>query len=653
MVAVAAAAKSHPRMLPTGSSFDSIAAAARAGDYRLPFDAFLSQTNALLSQAVAAPPSNLTITNFPSKMAYSNWLVSLSLQGATERRAIEALGYGYRFSKDSKLAASGIDRMLALAAWPAEGATSEAINDQANREIFQGLAAGLDLFNEMLTPIQRATVVSAMRARIGQTMATLKSLDTWPNDSHLLETTPAAMQALLLVTGMEGFPEAPAWLAQAWDTFVTTRVAWGGADGGWGNSNAYGWYLMTRLPVVLGTARIVANADLSRWPVIGRLGNAQIALTAPGTALRSAFGDASELTYLYEAYSSNGYRLYSALTRDPGQDWYWRVGNKPSALAAALPPAHYMLLGLSPRTVVPAAPTQASWLFEHAGIAAMHSSTADPQRSSVFFRSSPLGSFNHSHADNNSFTFVSKGRDILISGGYYPYYGSPHHTLVARATRFKNALTFDGGIGQAEPNTNPTAPGAPVFSMDARGEIIIFSDNGKWSVVTGDATLAYRSRDATTKNWLPLLSNAVRTVAYDRTQGIVVIYDWATSVINRRWELNFQSPTQVPAPSSGTVQFTNGTASACVDVYGLPNTIALTRGFPVAPENGSPDQYQVRYRANTATTQLVAVTVIRESCRAVPISVTLVGTSASVSINGGAQLTLDRRTVAVPATAAQ
>ena len=49
----------------------------------------------------------------------------------------------------------------------------------------------------------------------------------------------------------------------------------------------------------------------------------------------------------------------------------------------------------------------------------MHSETANPKRSSLFFRSSRLGTINHSHADNNAFTFVSKGKNIFISGGVY------------------------------------------------------------------------------------------------------------------------------------------------------------------------------------------------------------------------------------------
>jgi hypothetical protein len=305
-----------------------------------------------------------------------------------------------------------------------------------------------------------------------------------------------------------------------------------------------------------------------------------------------------------------------------------------------------MLLGMAGARTVPAAPTTSSYAFEDAGLVAMHSNIADPLRSSVFFRSSRLGSFNHSHADNNAFTFVSKGQPLLISGGYTPYYGSPHHVAVARATRFKNALTFDGGIGQAEPSAHPTAPGKPVDSMDTRGELINFSDNTLWAVTTGDATLAYRGQNAGGGSWSPLLTNAVRTVAYQRAEKVVVIYDWASSNSSRKWELNFQAPT-APKLTGQTTRIDNNGASACIDVYGMPGSVKLTNGFPVAPEKSYPDQYQARYTATTASTVLVAVTVIREGCRIVPIRVDFSGTAATVSVNGGAAIVADRRTVTV------
>ena len=271
----------------------------------------------------------------------------------------------------------------------------------------------------------------------------------------------------------------------------------------------------------------------------------------------------------------------------------------------------------------------------------MHSSTADPFRSSLFFRSSRFGSDVHCAADNNGFAFFSKGQALFLGGGYYPYYMSPHHALVGRATRFKNALTFDGGIGQAEPSATPISPGKPVLSMDARGQLVNVHAGAAWSVATGDATLAYRGQDPATRAWTPLLTKAVRTVAYNRNEKVAVIYDWATSAKPRTWELNFQMLNE-PTVNKTTLRAVAGDAQGCVDVYNMPGEFKLTKGFPIAPENGLPDQYQARYSPARASTELVAVTVIREDCRNVPVSVAVSNTSASVTIGESFPLTMDR-----------
>jgi hypothetical protein len=139
----------------------------------------------------------------------------------------------------------------------------------------------------------------------------------------------------------------------------------------------------------------------------------------------------------------------------------------------------------------------------------------------------------------------------------------------------------------------------------------------------------------------------VRSVAFQRAERVVVIYDWATSATARRWELNFQAPTP-PTLSSRTVRIDNGGSNACIDVYGLGGSFKLSNSFPVAPEKPLPNEYQARYFADAPSTELVAVTVIREDCRNVAIDVRIAGTSASVSINGGAPIVADRQSVTVP-----
>lgn len=646
-IATLAARKSRPRALPASASFVDIAAAARGGEYSVAFDTYMKAAADYRAEAPPAPPTESSRAEFASDLDYNNWKKKLRDAASKEWQAIEVLGYAAQFSGDSSYAVAGIARLVNLAAWPTRGATSEETQDQANRNIYVGLALGLDLYASRLSPSQTSAVVASLKDRLLQVMGKFPTLDSSPYDPHLVNSSRYVTTALLHAVGTPGFDEAQDWLRQAWDTWVTTQDTWG-ADGEFANAPAYGWYNGITLAQTVANVRLITNTDLSRWPAVANFGKNHIAFTAPAIKQISAFGDDREYDYMFTSYSPDYYRLYAGLTRAPQDEWYWRSLASNINLAKALPVQHYLLLGLKQPPVTPAAPTANSWVLEDAGLVAMHSSTADAYRSSLYFRSSRFGSFNHSTADNNAFTFVSKGMPLFISGGYYPYYNSPHHALVGRATRYKNALTFNGGIGQAEPTGTPTSPGAPAWSMDARGQLINFHDNGVWAVTTGDATLAYRGQDPVSKAWTPLLESAVRSVAYNRSAKVAVIYDWATSGAARIWELNFQM-LNAPTLSGSTLRAVNGSALGCVDVYNTPGAFNLTSGFPIAPENGATTQYQARYTAAGASTQLVALTVIREDCRSVPISVTVAGTAASISIDGAPPLTLDRKMVTVPA----
>ncbi|MCV2357168.1 DUF4962 domain-containing protein [Paucibacter sp. B2R-40] len=646
-LANAAASKPHPRLVPTGSTPTKIAAAARASELGTSFSAFLTAADTALATPPTAAP--VSAPRAALSVADAGALIAIKKQTEAEHAAIEALGYGFIFTGDLKYQKAGIDHVMALAAWSTTGPTSEAIQDQANRQIYLALAKGLDFFGAALTSQQTATIVATLKDRIQQARADVATLDANPYNSHVLTAAQLITEALLYAVGTTGFPEAKTWLAESWEVWLTGTIGiWGGSDGAYGNGEAYGWYTMANFANSVATARLIAGVDLSKWASVGKFGNSQIAFTnVPGPS-RSSFGDDNERSSHFWDYSSDSYRLYASLTRDPVHEWYWRQNSASLAYRWAVTPANYMMLGLYPSRPAATAPSLNSSLFEDAGLVAIHSKAADPARSSVFFRSSRLGSFSHSHADNNSFNFSSKGLPLLISGGYYPYYGSPHHLTVARATRFKNALTFDGGIGQAEPSANPTAPGKPVDTMDARGQLINFTDTGTWAATTGDASLAYQGQNQTTAVWSPVLSNAIRSIAYNRSEKVLIIYDWATSTSNRTWELNFQSLT-LPTVSGKTVKIVNGVASACIDVYGMAgNAPALFSGFPVAPENGAADQHRARYSAASPSKELAAVTVIREDCRAVPVTVNLTGTSAAVTINGGTAAVFDKKLVKLP-----
>ncbi len=218
---------------------------------------------------------------------------------------------------------------------------------------------------------------------------------------------------------------------------------------------------------------------------------------AVGRPTRHPSATRLETTTLYAANSWNALRLYAAVTRTPAHEWYWRATPGNINKAESLTALHYLMLGLK-LPASRACSTHCQLLGIRRCRARSRSTRVPPTPIAAASSSDRAASAvtTMRTADNNAFVFVSKGQPLFISGGYYPYFMSPHHALVGRATRFKNALTFDGGIGQAEPSSTPASPGKPTairWMLVANSSTSTTTES--WAVTTGDATLAYRGYD--------------------------------------------------------------------------------------------------------------------------------------------------------------
>jgi hypothetical protein len=247
---------------------------------------------------------------------------------------------------------------------------------------------------------------------------------------------------------------------------------------------------------------------------------------------------------------------------------------------------------------------------------------------------------------------------MFISAGIYDYYGSPFHMNITRATRFKNALTMDGGLGQAEPNQYPVSnqPGAPIIgNLDFSGKIVNFQDDGNWVVATGDAKNAYRAETLSVGILNPLLSNYYRTVAYNRTLGLVLIYDWAHSSTPRHWELNFhtlQSNNPTMFGAGQNFKLSNATTSACMRVWTQDQNYyydTSTNWEGRVPETSKTidPEYHIRFNNRNTSQEFTAVTVISEGCASIPVNISITDSTAYVNVNGST-LTFDGAYVNIP-----
>jgi hypothetical protein len=220
-------------------------------------------------------------------------------------------------------------------------------------------------------------------------------------------------------------------------------------------------------------------------------------------------------------------------------------------------------------------------------------------RTSVYFKSSPYGSYNHSHADQNSFVVHARGRALAIDSGYYDYYDSPHWRDWYKQTRAHNAITFDGGQGQIHD------------SMAATGKIVRFEHRVDYDLVTGDATAAYG----------PALTRAVRSVVYVRPGGLL-ISDALASGTARTWEWNLHALSKMLLTNENGLEIVQDGVRMCVKLLEAPSGAFIqTDHVAAGPQGQYPRQWHARYTTRQKSMRAEFLAFLDIECRNVEILV--------------------------------
>ncbi|TWI62548.1 heparinase II/III-like protein [Pseudoduganella lurida] len=666
-------ARLHPRIIPQVvddpqgkvMKMSAVDAAIRASELKTSYANYL----AYAEQQLGVP-----LTTLPEPDPTKN----IMDQASVVIRPIEAFIMAALVRGDIRYHNEAISRLKLLAAWNPEGLSGDVPggDDQANRAIMRTLALGLDALYYNMSKADRDLLIRPINIRLEQNIVRMRDLHTNPYNSHLLTAALYSVQTLMHAANSVGEHEVfeqgdlhgDRWEV-AWNTLVTSIGTWrGGTDSAFGNSIYYGWMTVNSYATSFAAFQLLTGVDLSHLPATDRFGENFYALTPRlrSNKVRGAFGDGNEDVGTYFSYAWNTYRTLAHVSQNPLDEWYYRDGiaatlSNPMPVYASF--YEYFLTGKYPAVAPAHEPSlRPTFLFEDAGVVAMHSNTIDPKRSSLFFRSSRLGSYNHNHADNNAFTFVSKGKNAFISGGVYKSFEGTLQEYVTRATRFKNALTFDAGegyndagIGQAERVPTPVAAGNPAYTKVAHGKLINFYDSpsSDWAITTGDATGAYQGQ-ILPGSFTPVLTNAVRTVAYNRAKGIALIYDWADSAIARRWRLNYQTLVTPQIQSARQFKLDLGDAiSVCLMYHGLKGTYAtedMDTIYPLYDPKFVPGekQYHTTYTTNERSTQFAGLAVVTENCTSNPAVIVSFQTSIRMLVQvGDSWLLFDKRKVQI------
>jgi hypothetical protein len=540
-----AVSRPRPRALP-----DPVVAQAMISERQAAFTVLIARVDALLSAPLPAEPASGT----PEAVA---WLVHEEC-----RRTLEA-ALAWLATWHEAYFAEALRRTLNLAAWSASGSTSYASSDQAAREISWTLALAYDWLHARLDTNERGLLQAPILARASDMYSDLIAgrprIAVHPYDSH--GNTTLTTLALICVLMAGDIPEAYQGLRQTLPLALHWPSPWGGEDGGYANGTAYAsWDAGGRL-LQWYALRWAVGVDIAQKAWTRNFARFLAYFLPPGTPT-GAFGDGAELPLGAEPWASL-VKAYAAFAPSALSSWYADQlgGEDPSQLELVLAPL------AQPGPAPLAGGTPESAYLPSIGWAAMHSALADPARTSVYFKSSRFGSYNHSHADQTGFVVVAGGVPLAIDSGHYDGYATPHWWQWYKRTRAHNAVTFDGGQGQLVHEADGYGPGT----------VTRFEHHATHDIVQGDATPAYGGA----------LSDARRSLLYLRPDRILV-YDRLASATPRRWEWNLHAAQAMAVVSAGSIEIADGGQRLCVDMLaGPPMDFAQTDQWSAEPAAGA------------------------------------------------------------------
>ncbi len=413
--------------------------------------------------------------------------------------------------------------------------------------------------------------------------------------------------ALLIVRG--DMPEMNAWLRAALPTYVANVSPWGGDDGGFANGSTYAQWDSGESLIMWDLVDRVLGVPFYRKPWLTEFARFIAYALPPGTPV-GVFGDGAEINRR-EEWARFGKAIMNrsdtALSR-----WYVKQqsGEDYARLHILLSPREY-----AGAVALPATQPNGAY-FPAVGWSAMHSSLTDRLRTSVFFKSSPFGSVNHSHADQNSFVMFSKGVVLAMDSGVYDYYNSPHWRNYYKQTKAHNAITVDGGLGQS-------LGAAGLGERAAAGRLIRFEQTGAFDISTGDASAAYGG----------LLSKAKRTLIFIRPATLVTI-DQLGSASPRRYEYNLHTPVALSG-TAAAFRAAVAPAELCGTVASPDAlTLSASQGYYPLPAAPAGAHHWTRFSFANARTSGLIVSVLRTDCLSAKPNIAFGATGATISAGG-------------------
>jgi hypothetical protein len=522
-------------------------------------------------------------------------------------RQLEAAAVMWRLSADRQYLTEALRRGDQLAGLNSVGPTSYANQDQATRQIALSLIKAVDILGSSLDAGRKPSWLQSVKGRTNQIYASLAGdngrLDQFPFDSH--GNTSLVFLVLISSLSLGDIDDAQKWFDFSFRAYANSPSPWSGPEGGYANGTAYAEYTAGYLVALWDPLTNASGVNFYAKPwTLGFLDFVS-EFIPPGSRFH-AFGDGSDSKPDYRVFRAFGSRMWS-----PRAAWYVKqLGGMEDSLS--LLQAQYPLPVADTKVYEP--PANAAY-YPSIGWTAMHSDINSLARTSVYFKSSPYGSFNHSHGDQNSLLLSVAGQPLLMKAGYYDWYGSPRWNDWYRQTRSQNAVTFDGGKGQLVNGYRE--------QLQRNGKITAFSAQPAFDYAEGDATPAFGGQ----------LTLSRRQVWYLRGQDAVLVRDRLAARAPHTYEFNLHAPAAIVAETSDSVRIAAGGQSLCV--RSLNGDAPFARWSGPAPKAGTVEDHGAFYLQNNGKSTAEFLVLLDVGCKRPAASVSVVDGVRTVKV--GAQ----------------
>ncbi len=460
-----------------------------------------------------------------------------------------SLARAYIITGDEKYGRQAVGYATHVAKFDPEGVTSRKVSDFADGACLRSMAITYDSCYDLLRPQEKTELQNAIAFRAGRMFSRWRNnLETRVFSAHIWQHILHEFAEAAFATLGE-IDQAELWASYIYELWLARVPLLGGEDGGWANGNSYfGTNFVTLISIPTFFEQLT-SVDFFAHPWY-RNSIYYMIYTWPPLSAPDGFGDGCEQRYLaplsrlafadilgrkFEDSYASWYvheslkALHSNLQNDSSQRWHrLRAGDYSPAPARSLfdlPQAR---------------------LFRDIGVVAMHTDLTDTSNNLMLaFRSSPFGSFNHAHANQNSFNILFGGKRLYSNSGYYISYADDHFTGWYKHSRGHNTVLIDNK-GQLS--------GSP----SGYGWIARYLHGQRVTYCLGDASQAYGDVGLTLFR---------RHIAFLRP-SIVVIYDELEADHPAQWSWLLHCPNKIsPDPANNRLIAAVPTARSQVDFF--------------------------------------------------------------------------------------